>query len=116
MCIRLRDTEPIPCVHEEDHNENPLTSVCGGTYFLAHADRTIEVHAGENVSNLQFSFGKVRVHTVLFHIVSSHRSLLPSEKFGVSIEAPERDALVYHLMQTRNINGEFPAGHLPPDK
>lgn len=85
-------------------------------YFLAHADRTIELHAGENVSNLQFSFGKVRVHTVLFHIVSSHRSLLPSEKFGVSIEAPERDALVYHLIQTRNINGEFPAGHLPPDK
>jgi hypothetical protein len=31
--------------------------------------RTIEVHAGENVSDLHFSVGKVRVHTVLFNIV-----------------------------------------------
>jgi hypothetical protein len=46
--------------------------------------RTIEVHAGENVSDLQFSVGKVRIHTVLFHIVSADGSLLPLEKFGVS--------------------------------
>jgi hypothetical protein len=76
--------------------------------------RTIEVHAGENVSNLQFSVGKVRVHTVLFHIVSAGGSLQPLGKFGVSIDAPERDAPAYHLMQTRNINGEFPAGYVPP--
>jgi hypothetical protein len=72
--------------------------------------RMIEVHAGENVPDLQFSVGKVRVHTVLFHIVSADGSLLSLEKFGVSIDAPERDALAYHLTQTRNINGEFPAG------
>jgi hypothetical protein len=76
--------------------------------------KTIEVHAGENVPDLQFSVGKVRVHTVLFHIVSADGSLLPLEKFGVSIDAPERDALAYHLTQTRNINGEFPAGYVPP--
>ena len=38
------------------------------------------------------------------------------EKFGVSIDDLESDALAYHLMHTRNINGEFPAGYLPPDK
>ncbi len=76
--------------------------------------RTIEVHAVENVFNLQFSVGKVRVHTVLFHIVSADGSLLPLGKFGVSIDAPERDAPAYHLMQTRNINGEFPAGYVSP--
>jgi len=36
------------------------------------------------------------------------------EKLGVSVDAPERDALAYHLTQTRNINGGFPAGHVPP--
>jgi len=34
----------------------------------------------------------------------------------VSIRAPESDALAYHLMPTRNINGEFPAGYVPPGK
>jgi hypothetical protein len=70
-------------------------------------------HAGEKISDLQFSVGKVRLHTVLSHIVSANGSLLPLAKFGVSIDAPERDALAYHLTQTRNINGEFPAGYVP---
>jgi hypothetical protein len=35
-------------------------------------------------------------------------------KFGVSIDAAERDALAYHLTQTRNINAEFPAAYVPP--
>lgn len=66
------------------------------------------------VPDLQFSVGKVRVHRVLFHIVSADGSLLALEKFGVSIDAPERDALPYHLTQTRNINGDLPAGYVPP--
>jgi hypothetical protein len=70
-------------------------------------------HAGEKISDLQFSVGKVRLHTVLSHIVSADGSLLPLAKFGVSIDAPERDALAYYLTQTRNINGEFPAGYVP---
>jgi hypothetical protein len=76
--------------------------------------RLIEVHTGEDLADLHFSVGKVRVHTVLFHIVAADGSLLPLEKFGVSVDAPERDALAYHLTQTRNINGEFPAGYVPP--
>ena len=77
------------------------------------AARTIEVHAGEKISDLQFSVGKVPLHTVLFHIVSADGSLLLLAKFGVSIDASERDALAYHLTQTRNTNGEFPAGYVP---
>jgi hypothetical protein len=67
------------------------------------AARTIEVHAAEKISDVQFSVGNVRLHT----------ALLPLAKFGVSIDAPERDALAYHRTQTRNINGEFPAGYVP---
>jgi len=76
--------------------------------------KMIEVHGGDNLADLQFSVGKVRVHTVLFHIVSADGSLLPLKNLGVSFDAPERDALAYHLTQTRNINGEFPAGYVPP--
>jgi hypothetical protein len=76
--------------------------------------KMIEVHGGDNLADLQFSVGKVRVHTVLFHIVSADGSLLPLKNLGVSVDAPERDALAYHLTQTRNINGEFPAGYVPP--
>jgi hypothetical protein len=76
--------------------------------------KTIEVHGGDNPADLQFSAGKVRVHTVLFRIVSADGSLLPLKNLGVSVDAPERDALAYHLTQTRNINGEFPAGYVPP--
>ena len=75
--------------------------------------KTIEVHDGDNLADLQFSVGKIRVHTVLSHIVSAEGSLLPLEKLGVSVDAPERDALAYHLAQTGNINGEFPAGYVP---
>jgi hypothetical protein len=124
-------------------NASLVTSICSGTSLLAHADSAlrvlrgeqptqddlldgetyykqfgplwtgIEVHDGEKISDLQFSIGKARLHTVLFHIVSADGSLLPLEKFGVSIDAPERDALAYHLTQTRSINGEFPAGYVP---
>jgi hypothetical protein len=62
---------------------------------------------------LGFSVGKVRLHTVLSHVVSADGSQLPFAKFGASIDAPERDALAYHLTQTRNINGEFAAGYVP---
>ena len=37
-------------------------------------------------------------------------------KFGVSIDAVERDARAYHLTQTGNINGEFPWAYIPPAK
>jgi hypothetical protein len=70
-------------------------------------------HAGEKISDLPFSVGKVRLHTVLSRVVSADGSQLPFAKFGASIDAPERDALAYHLTQTRNINGEFPAGYVP---
>ena len=36
------------------------------------------------------------------------------ELLGVSVDAPERDALAYHLAQPRNINGKFPASYVPP--
>jgi hypothetical protein len=76
--------------------------------------RTIEIHGGDNLADLRFSLGKVRVHSVLFDIVSADGSLLPLEKLGVSVDALERDALAYHLTQTRNIDGEFPAGYVSP--
>ena len=62
---------------------------------------------------MPFSVGKVRLHTVLSRVVSADGSQLPFAKFGASIDAPERDALAYHRTQTRNINGEFPAGYVP---
>ena len=76
--------------------------------------KVIEVHAGETLADLHFDADKVRVHTVLFRIVTTNGSRLPLEKLGVSVDAPERDALAYHLAQPRNINGEFPAGYVPP--
>ena len=76
--------------------------------------RVIEVQAGEDIADLHLGLDKVRVHTVLFHIVATDGSPLPLEKLGVSVDAPERDALAYHLAQPRNINGEFPAGYVPP--
>jgi hypothetical protein len=91
---------------------HPLGGVLPGS-CETRAARTIEVHAGEKISDLQFSVGKVPLHTVLFHIVSADGSLLLLAKFGVSIDASERDALAYHLTQTRNTNGEFPAGYVP---
>lgn len=45
-------------------------------YYHSQA-KTIEIHGGDNLADLQFSAGKVRVHTVLFHIVSADGSLLP---------------------------------------
>ena len=66
------------------------------------------------MADLHFDADKVRAHTVLFRIVTTNGSRLPLEKLGVSVDAPERDALAYHLAQPRNINGEFPAGYVPP--
>ena len=51
---------------------------------------------------------------MLFDTVSADGSLLPLGKLGVSVDALERDALAYHLTQARNINGESPAGYVPP--
>ena len=64
---------------------------------------------------MQFSVGKVRVHTALFHIDSADGSLLPLEKFGASIDAPDRDALAYHLMQTRNTMANSQRATFPRD-
>jgi hypothetical protein len=65
---------------------------------------------------MHFSVGKVRVHTVLFRIVTSDGTLLPFDKLGVSVDAADRDALSYHLSQNRNVNGIFPAGYVPPGR
>lgn len=69
----------------------------------------IQVHAGDTLSDMHFSVGKVRVHTVLFRIVTSDGSSLPCDKLGVSVDAVDRDALAYHLSQNRNVNGIYPA-------
>jgi hypothetical protein len=81
---------------------------------MAHAEaKLIEVHAGENLSDIQFAVGKVRVHTVLFRIVTSDGSALPLKQLGVSVDAAERDALSYHLAQNRTVKGVYPAGYVP---
>jgi hypothetical protein len=77
---------------------------------------TVQVHAGDAFSDMHFSVGEVRVHTVLFRIVTSDGSSLPFDKFGVSVDAADRDALAYHLAQNRSVNGIYPAGYVPPGR
>jgi hypothetical protein len=74
----------------------------------------IEVHAGDNLSDLHFSVRKERVYNVWFRIVTPDGSPVPLERLGVSIDSQERDALAYHLMQNRNENGKYGAGYIPP--
>jgi hypothetical protein len=87
-------------------------------YYPWSPDRSqakeIEVHAAENLAGLHFGLDKVRVHTVLFRIVTSDRSRPPLEALGVTIDPVGPDALAYRLKQPRNINGEFPAEYVPP--
>jgi hypothetical protein len=88
----------------------------GGYYpgVMVHAEaKLIEVHAGENLSDIHFAVGKVRVHTVLFRIVAPDGSALPLKLLGVSVDAAERDALSYHLAQNRTVKGVYPAGYVP---
>jgi hypothetical protein len=76
----------------------------------------VQVRAGDVLSDMHFSVGRARVHTVLFRIVTSDGTLLPFDKLGVSVDAADRDALSYHLSQNRNVNGIFPAGYVPPGR
>jgi hypothetical protein len=73
----------------------------------------IEIHAGENLSDLHFSVSKERVYTVSFRIVADG-SPLPLEDFGVAIDSTDQDGLAYHLTQSRNDGGIFYAGYVPP--
>lgn len=74
----------------------------------------IEVHAGDNLSELHFSVRKERLYTVWFRIVTPDGSPLPLEGLGVSIDSQDRDALAYHLTQNENKNGRYGAGYIPP--
>ncbi|MFI5097720.1 MAG: carboxypeptidase-like regulatory domain-containing protein [Candidatus Acidiferrales bacterium] len=74
----------------------------------------IEVHAGDNLVDLQFTVRKEPLYTTKFRIVTPDGSLLPLESLGVSVDSPYQDALSYHLTQNRNENGLFYAGYVPP--
>jgi carboxypeptidase family protein len=73
----------------------------------------MEVHAGDKLSDVHFSVGEQRVHSVQVRIVSADRSALPLERLGVSIDAVDGNALAYHVKQNRNENGRYPAGYVP---
>jgi hypothetical protein len=80
-----------------------------------HAEAVpIDVRAGDNLSNLQFTVRKEPLYTVPFRIVTPDGSPLPLESLGVSVDSPDRDDLAYHLTQNGNENGLFYAGYVPP--
>jgi hypothetical protein len=74
----------------------------------------IEVHAGDNLSALNFSVRREHVYTVLFRIVAPDGSSLPLQRLGVSIDSSNRDALAYHLRQNRSENGVYSASWVSP--
>lgn len=74
----------------------------------------IEIHAGDNVSDLKFSVVRETLYTVKFRIVTPDGSPLPLDSLGVSVDSPDNDALSYHLEQNRNEDGIFYAGYVPP--
>lgn len=76
----------------------------------------IEVHAGDNLSDLHFSVRQERLYTVHFRIVTSDESPLPLESLGVLIDSTDRDALAYHLTQNGNEQGIYSAGYVPPGR
>jgi hypothetical protein len=76
----------------------------------------IEVHAGDNLSDLHFSVRQERLYTAHFRIVTSDQSPLPLENLGVLIDSTDRDALAYHLRQNRNEKGIYLAGYVPPGR
>jgi hypothetical protein len=77
---------------------------------------TIEVRAGDHLTDIDFGVGKVRVHTLLFRIVTPDGRSLPLNRLGVSIDATDPDVLAYHRAQNRNVKGLFPAGFVPPGR
>jgi hypothetical protein len=74
----------------------------------------IEIHPGDNLSNLKFAVIKEPLYTVKFRIVTPDGSPLPVHSLGISVDSPDRDALSYHLAQNGNENGIFYAGYIPP--
>jgi hypothetical protein len=74
----------------------------------------IEIHAGDNLSNVTFAVIREPLYTVKFRIVAPDGSTLPVHSLGVSVDSPGQDALSYHMTQNGNENGIFYAGYVPP--
>jgi hypothetical protein len=55
----------------------------------------IEVRAGDNLSDLDFTVRKQSLYTVTFHIVTSDGSPPPLKRLGLLVENLDRDALGY---------------------
>lgn len=138
---QVRD-EPFPPNRADDPNGSEtdgrfcIASISPGTYLLSaeradyenyfrwmgyfpgvrkHAEAvSIEIHAGDNLSDLHFTVRKEPLYTVPFRIVTPDGSPLPLESLGISVDSPYQDGLAYHLIQNGNENGLFYAGYVPP--
>jgi hypothetical protein len=78
--------------------------------------KILEIAAGANLRDLNFSIRKQRVYTVSFRIVATDGSRLPLDDLGVIIESHDRDALAYHLAQHLGDDGQYTVGYVPPGK
>lgn len=76
----------------------------------------IEVKAGANLSDLQFTVQKQSLYTVRFRVVTSDGSPLPWRNLGVAIDSPDRDPLAYHESHGVNEDGSYTLGLIPPGR
>jgi hypothetical protein len=76
----------------------------------------IEIHAGDNLSDLRFTVRKQVVYTVSFRVVTPDGNPAPTARLGVSIDSPDQDALSYHLTQNRDEEGYYTVGYVPPGR
>jgi hypothetical protein len=74
---------------------------------------TIEVTPGRRYPTCSSALAKCVSTRSCPTLLAQTEACCPWRSSAYRFDAPERDALAYHLTQTRNINGEFPAGYVP---
>jgi hypothetical protein len=74
----------------------------------------IEVTAGANLRDLNFTVRKEPVYTVRFRIETSDGTPPPLDHLMVAINSVNRDGLAYHLVQNRRSGNHYAAGYVPP--
>jgi len=73
----------------------------------------LEVHGGDNLSDLHFTVQKQVLYKVVFRVVTPDGSPLLGG-IGVAIDSPDRDPLAYHESHELNQDGSYTLNLIPP--
>jgi len=109
--------DPDKCLlSAEDYEEDAHSRWIGyypGVPAVAQAG-TVQVSAGDDLKDLNFTVEKQSVYTVTFRIVTADGTAPPSKYLGVAIQGSERDPLAYHETQNVQDDGSCGLGLIPP--